>query len=333
MNNNRLPYARQEGHGARNRGEPLIVIANPRSAGGRTGASRDQLERLVARYFEHIEIWWTEAPGHATELARRARALSGHRLVAALGGDGTCHEVVNGLVQPGLSFDPNLIFTVIPSGTGGDLKKSLDIPSKMENALWIASTGMTLPLDVGQVEFQDGSQQRFINVAGFGANAEICRRVNQSSKRLGGPLTFLQAIFGTLGEYQPRSIGWKWTGKKGEGSCRMDTMAAFCGNGHYCGAGLWIGKKGSMADGFFELTILPPIAPVRALSLIPRAYTGTLPDVPGAVSIQASRVELQDPVSCELDGEPQSQVPVVISILPKMLSIRAGWLKPPAPGL
>ena len=62
----------KDNHGAKNRGERLIVVANPRSAGGRTGADRDRVERAIYRAFEQAELWWTEGPGHATELARRA---------------------------------------------------------------------------------------------------------------------------------------------------------------------------------------------------------------------------------------------------------------------
>ncbi|HND32364.1 MAG TPA: diacylglycerol kinase family protein, partial [Myxococcota bacterium] len=174
----------KDNHGAKNRGERLVVVANPRSAGGRTGADRDRVERAVFRAFEQAELCWTEGPGHASELARLAASRAD--IVAALGGDGTCHEVVNGLFSAGKAVNPKVIFTVLPSGTGGDLKRSLQIPARLEDSLWNAATGMTLPLDVGQVLWEDAPQKVFINVAGFGANAEVCRRANQSSKRWGG---------------------------------------------------------------------------------------------------------------------------------------------------
>ena len=67
-----VPYRVQEGHGARNRGECITVIANPRAGGGRAGSVRSEVERAVDRAFERGRVLWTDHPGHATELARQA---------------------------------------------------------------------------------------------------------------------------------------------------------------------------------------------------------------------------------------------------------------------
>ncbi len=321
----------KDNHGAKNRGERLIVVANPRSAGGRTGADRDRVERAIFRAFEQAELWWTEGPGHATELARRATSAAD--IVAALGGDGTCHEVVNGLFSSGKPINSKVIFTVLPSGTGGDLKRSLHVPPRLEDSLWNAATGMTLPLDVGQVLWEDAPEKVFINVAGFGANAEVCRRANQSSKRWGGQATFLGAIAETLRDYRPQRLRWSWESAMGVEEREVETLAAFCGNGHYCGAGLWVGKEGSMADGRFDLTLLPPVSLFQLPRLLPRAYSGTLGRTDGALQRQVTRLRVHTPVFLELDGEPQHEAPVELRVLPRALQVRGGWLRPPASGL
>lgn len=317
----------KDSHGAKNRGEHLIVVANPRSAGGRTGADRDRVERAVFRAFEQAELWWTEGPGHATELARLAAARAD--IVAALGGDGTCHEVVNGLFLAGKSVNPKVIFTILPSGTGGDLKRSLQIPPRLEDSLWNAATGMTLPLDVGRVIWEDAPEKVFINVAGFGANAEVCRRANLSSKRWGGQATFLGAIAQTLRDYRPQRLRWSWDRGAGVEEREFETLAAFCGNGHYCGAGLWVGKEGSMADGRFDLTLLPPVSLFHLPQMLPRAYNGTLGRAEGAVERRVSWVRVHTPVFLELDGEPQREAPVELRVLPRAMQVRGGWLRPP----
>lgn len=315
------------GHGAQNQGERLVVIANPRSAGGRTGAWRDQLQRMVARAFAQAEVRWTQGPGHASELATKAAEEAD--IVAALGGDGTCHEVVNGLVRNGEAVNRRVIFTVLPSGTGGDLKRSLEIPGSLEGALWIASTGMTLPLDLGRVQWAGGREKVFVNVAGFGANAEVCRRANLSSKRWGGAATFLSSIVSTLGDYRPERVRWWWTGPDGDEEQVLPTLSAFCGNGHYCGAGLWVGKGGSMADGLFDLTLLRPFPLARVPGMLPRAYNGTLGEAEGAIRRKVRRLEARSPIALELDGEPQGEEPAAITVLPRILQVRGGWLRPP----
>lgn len=322
-----LPYAVPEGHGARNRGERLLVIANPRAGGGRAGRERALVERAVCRAFERAEVRWTEGPGHAAELARAAAADAD--IVAALGGDGTCHEVVNGLFVGNEPVNRRAIFAVLPYGTGGDLVRSLDVKGTLEDALWIASTGMTLPLDVGRAEWGDGRAELFINVAGIGANAEVCRVANRSSKRLGGRFTFVSAIFETLATYRPVPVRWTWEGPEGSGSLELETLAAFCANGHFCGAGLWVGRDGSMADGLFDLTLIPRMGGIQAARLLPRAYQGRFDGMEGLVRTRASVVTAASPVGVELDGEPRDPAPIRFSVLPRALQVRGGWLRPP----
>ncbi len=316
-----------EGHGARNRGERIVVIANPRAGGGRAGAQRELITAAVGRAFEHAQIVWTERAGHATELARSLAPEAD--IVAALGGDGTCHEVVNGLFDGDKPVNRRVIFTTLPFGTGGDLVRSLEVPKRLDKALWIAATGTTLPLDVGHVRWATGEERVFINVAGIGANAEVCVRANASSKRFGGTVTFLGAIISTLIDVRARPAVWRWSGPEGSGEIEMDTLAAFCANGHFCGAGLWVGRGGSMADGLFDFTVIPQLSGLRALGALPNAFSGNLNEIPGVHQAKASTVELLTDLPVENDGEPRSPGPLVFRVLPRALQVRGGWLRPP----
>lgn len=321
------PYAEQEGHGARNRGERLTVIANPRAGGGRAGAARSEIERAVDRAFERARVLWTEGPGHASELARSAAEESD--IIAALGGDGTCSEVVHGLFVGREPVRPGLVFAVLPFGTGGDLVRSLETPRRLQDALWVASTGVTVPLDAGHVRWGDGPERVFLNVLGIGVNAEVCRLANAGSKRFGGRATFVSAIFGALRSYEPRRARWRWEGPDGPGEAEMETLAAFCANGHYCGAGLWVGRGGSMNDGCFDLSILPPLGVLGAALHLKDAYTGHLERLEGVRRVRATRVELSDSLPVEIDGEPRENGPLTATIIPRALHVRGGWLHPP----
>jgi diacylglycerol kinase family enzyme len=312
---------------AQNRGERLIVIANPRAGGGRAGADRERIEAAVRRAFARSEVRWTEAPGHAATLARAAAEEAD--IVAALGGDGTCSEVVNGLVPGGIPVNPKVVFAVIPFGTGGDLVRSLEVPKVLEKALWVASTGTTLPLDLGLIRWDDGRTRTFVNVAGVGANGEVCRRANGSSKRFGGTATFLGAVIGTIVSYRPVASRWSWDGPDGHGEYEGDTMAAFCANGHYCGAGMWVGKGGSMADGLFDLTILGGVGVGQAFRLLPRLYDGRLAEVSIARRVRAHTVRADAVLPMEGDGETIPPAPATLTVLPRALQIRGGWLRPP----
>lgn len=315
--------------GARNQGERLTVIANPRAGGGRAGASRDDIARAVDRAFAQARVLWTEAPGHATELARQAAGDSD--VVCALGGDGTCHEVVNGLFAGRTPVNRKVVFSVLPFGTGGDLVRSLEVPKRLDKALWVAATGMTIPLDVGHVARSGTPERVFINVAGIGANADVCLRANRSAKRLGGQVTFLGAIFATLASWQSMPVRWRWDGPDGSFAEEIETFAAFVANGHYCGAGLWVGAGGSMADGLLDVTVLPTVHLRQVPTLLPRMYDGRLATAPGVRRARATSVEVDADIPLETDGEPIGRGPVRFSVLPRALHVRGGWLRPPTP--
>ncbi len=312
---------------AQNRGERLVIVANPRAGGGRAGSARDAVQRAADRAFAQSEVWWTEGPGHAIELAKKAAGQAD--IVAALGGDGTCSEVVNGLVPAGVPVNPKIIFGTVPFGTGGDLVRSLEVKRPLDKALWSLATGLTIPLDVGLFSWGDGARRVFVNVAGIGANADVSRRANSSSKRFGGFLTFLGAVFGSLLEFEPRRVSWSWTGPDGDGELDMETFAAFCANGHYCGGGMWVGNGGSMADGVFELTIVPRPTFGLVRKILPRVYDGRLREQREVRSLRVTSVRVGADIVIEGDGETLTSGPVQIDVVPRALHVRGGWLQPP----
>ena len=318
--------------GARNTQEKIRLIVNPRAGGGRAGAQLDRLKQLTDRAFEQWDIQVTEAPGHASLLAREA-AENGFDIVAAVGGDGTCHEVVNGLVQDGRAIRKGTAFTVVPFGTGSDLVRSLGIPTRTEEALWIAATGISLPSDLGLATMTvDGTEENevFVNVAGFGANGEVAQLSNQSSKRFGGTATFVSATLKTLVSYIPRRVTLTIEGPNGTVEGEDDLMSAFVANGHYCGSGMFVGSGGSMQDGLLDVSVLKPSPLIRQAIDFRRLYDGTLHKAHGASRTAATRISARavdgHPIPIELDGETRGTLPAQFDVLPKALNMRGAWV-------
>ncbi|MFT5682911.1 MAG: diacylglycerol kinase (ATP) [Myxococcota bacterium] len=328
-------FGREEGSGARNRNEHICLILNPRAGAGSAGENIDTLKRAADVAFENWEVRTTEGPGHAIELAREA-ADKDFQIIAAVGGDGTCHEVVNGLIHKDRARNRKVAFTVIPFGTGSDLMKSLKVPRRLAGALWIAATGMSLPTDVGKatVTTAEGPLTRyFINVAGFGANGEVVRRANASSKRLGGRVTFLRAAVATAARYRPAQIKLAWEGPAGEGDWEGRLMSSFLANGAYCGGGMWVGKGGNMHDGLLELSLLPPTSKARQALDMRRLYDGNLEKAAGAKRVQVRSLKATarpgEKVFIDLDGELSGMLPAQFVILPRVLNVRGGWIHNP----
>lgn len=138
----------------------LCVIFNP--AAGRQRAAR-RLQALRRGWGDHVTFWPTEEPGHAIELARRA-ALDGFRIVAAAGGDGTVHEVANGLLRAGR---PDIAFAVLPIGSANDYHHSL------EHDLGLGPHKPSAAVDVGLVRAPGGRSAFFVCCLGLGFNGFV----------------------------------------------------------------------------------------------------------------------------------------------------------------
>ena len=320
--------------GARNTQEKICLIVNPKAGGGRAGAQLDTLKRLTDRAFEQWEIRCTEQPGHASHLAHEA-ALEGFDLVAAVGGDGTCHEVVNGLYKDGKAVRRKTAFTVVPFGTGSDLVRSLSIPSRTEEALWIAATGVSLPSDLGWAEFttEHGvKSEAFVNVGSFGASGDVVRRSNLSSKRFGGKVTFVTATLQTLASYKPQAIRISAEGPDGTTEWEDTLLGAFVANGHYCGSGMWVGSGGSMQDGLFDLSLLKPTPLFQQMLDFRHLYDGQLHRSKGVTRVPCTSIKASPvgsaPIPVELDGEGRGCLPARFEVKPGALTIRGGWLNP-----
>jgi diacylglycerol kinase (ATP) len=323
--------------GARNATDRLLLVVNPAAGGGRVANRIPALERAAEAAFANWSLRKTEDPGHATILTREA-LREGFDVVAAVGGDGTCNEVVNGFFEGPDSGDlirPEATFAVVPLGTGSDLVRSLKIPLDTPGALETVAFGETRTADLMQVRIRNHQGERLtrlcINVTSFGASGDVVRRANASSKRLGGRITFLQATLSTLLSYRPQPVRLTWEDGAEEGSWEGQLLTAFIGNGHYCGGGMWVGRGGTMVDGRLELSVLTPAGIVTSMTNIPNLYRGTLEQIPGVIQSRITRltadrvVDDGPPTLVEVDGEQLGMLPFEVSVVPCAVRIRGGW--------
>src|SRR5687768_17317358 len=153
-----------------------IVIVNPSSAGGSTGETWPQIASDLRAQFGPFRVLFTKERGDAAALAGGA-ARDGAKLIIACGGDGTISEVANGILSAGKDVE----LGILPSGTGGDFRRTLDIPAQSRAAARVLRTGQTRRIDVGRVSFVDhdgGEAMRyFLGVASCGMSTKVIERV------------------------------------------------------------------------------------------------------------------------------------------------------------
>lgn len=134
---------------------PLVVIANPRAGRGKVGAHLVEIERILADAGLSYRIVRTTHPGHATEAARDALDR-GERYLVAAGGDGTVHEVLNGMIAGDRPVAGDAVLGVVAAGSGCDFARSFGLPGDaVEAARHLAGDGVRL-IDVAKVTFRPG---------------------------------------------------------------------------------------------------------------------------------------------------------------------------------
>lgn len=302
----------------------VALVVNPRSGDGATGRRLPELERAVRAFADDVVVFATEGPGDGARQARRA-VDAGHRRVVAVGGDGTVHEVVNGLFEGDRPVAPDAVLGVIHAGTGGDFVRSLGVPRDLEGAARIAVTAPGRPCDVLRVDLvgTDGEPRTelCINVLGFGMSGEVVRRANQGSKRWGGRVTFARATLAALRTYRPPRVRVRWSGPDGDGAWEGALTSAFVANGAYCGGGMWIGRGGALDDGAGDLVLIPDLPLGKTIFATPRLYSGTVGNVKevstGRVRELHAEALSEGPVLLDLDGEQPGRLPVTVRVLEK----------------
>jgi len=304
----------------------ICAILNPTAGNGQAGREKHTIEQSLAKYFTNWTIWETEGPRHATVLAKKA-ATEGFDIVAAIGGDGSCHEVVNGLMQTPKETRPTL--ALIPFGTGGDFRKSLDIPKSIDKSIAIAAKGHKQTIDIGTatVTTDEGKQDRFfVNVAGFGANGEVAEKTNRWSKRFGGRVTFLNATLHTTFTYRPPKVQMKWTSEEGRDNVwKGELLSCFIANASFCGGGMQVAPKSALGDGQLHLRVLPKLSVATQLIHIPKLYTDDIHKIEGSIVGQTIQVDAAPTrgttVQIDLDGELSGRLPASFGLSPKALTV------------
>jgi YegS/Rv2252/BmrU family lipid kinase len=298
-----------------------VFLVNPASANGATGKHWPELERQ-ARDFgldPHVEL--SSGPGGLAELARQA-ADDGAELVVAVGGDGTVHEVANGLLSSTHTPLPDL--GILPRGTGDDFVRALGIPVADIDALTVLRDGRARELDVGRVTYctPDGAEavSHFVSMAGVGMSGAVAHRLNTASKRLGGRVAGLVATF---------AVFTRWTNVELQitvGSEHREGLMedVLVGNTEYHNGGMRLTPGALPDDGLFDVLIIGDVTK-RDLALnLHKLYRGTFLPHPRAELLRGSTVtvESQSPLPIELDGEQPGTTPARFEVVPRALRVR-----------
>jgi diacylglycerol kinase (ATP) len=303
-----------------------LVIVNPRSGGGLSESRWARVRGALGEGLGEIDSVFTTAPRHAAEIAAQ-EAAAGRRLIVALGGDGTIHEVADGLLAAGAGAATEI--ALIPRGTGGDFRRTLEVPEEIAAAARHIRDAVARPIDAGRVRFRalDGGEgvRHFINVASFGFSSAVANRANAGSKRFGGRIAFLAATLRELMIYDNVDV---WLSVDGATPFRRRVRLVAVGNGRFFGGGMKICPEARLDDGALELVTVGDLSTGEVVKNLGRLFAGThleLDDVDGVrvTRVVAEPVDPEALIPIELDGETPGHLPATFEILPGALRVRA----------
>ena len=285
------------------------LIINPNSSRGRTKSKIKHIEEYIKTSGYDFSIDFTEKPKHTTELAKKA-ADENFEIVVAVGGDGTVHEVINGI------YGTNSSLGVIPIGAGNDISTCLGIPQKdIKKAIEIIKIGKTEKKDLGKI-----NGEYFMGVAGTGFDTMVVDFTfkNRNLLKLFGPFFYIYGVYNVLISFKP--IFFKLITKNNTIEKKAMTIAV--GNSWMYGGGMKIVPDAKLDDGLFDVCIVEEISKLEFLKVFPRVFSGTHVTHPAVTIFRTDflRIESNKKMSVQADGEIIKSLPVNFELIPEAIN-------------
>jgi diacylglycerol kinase (ATP) len=294
-----------------------IVIVNPASASGSTGETWPQIASDLRSQFGTFRPVFTRHRGDAAVLAGDA-ARKGAKLIVACGGDGTISEVANGILSSGKDAE----LGILPSGTGGDFRRTLEIPSRSRDAAKILRTGRTVRIDVGRVSYVDNNgneaSRYFVGVASCGMSTRIIERVKKDKD------SFVAAMLKTAMHNEPVRL----VVQLDDAHERHLVVSNLCvANARYFGGGMKIAPDAKLTDGKFDVVGVGDLSALKIFTSAPRVYTGSHLSMDEVSHTLARKIIVRAAdraveVALEVDGELPGRLPATFQIIPEALKVR-----------
>ena len=243
------------------------IILNPMADMHNAWRVANDLRPLINEY-GGADWSGTVYPTHATALAKQA-GEQGYDMVIAMGGDGTVHEVVNGLMQ--VPADRRPILGVVPVGSGNDFAHAIGVPLRSDRALAHALNGHPSAVDVGVMTDEHGRKEYFDNTLGIGFDAVVTIRSHRLPV-LRGFLMYLTAVIQTIIlNHDPALMQMESDGRKWE---QRNLMLVMC-NGPREGGGFTVAPDAKIDDGILHYAIIAACGRLTMFRIVPEVMKGT----------------------------------------------------------
>lgn len=292
----------------------IAVVVNPAAGGGKTLKAVPKVHAALQSLGRPYHLHLSTAAGDCRASAARL-AAGGASLLLAVGGDGTIHEVANGLRDSGTSVP----LGIVPAGNGSDFARTVGAPKEIDEAIRRACVSTPRAIDAGLARFDDGTERLFVNVAGLGFDAVVAEKAARWKFLPGANLPYLAAALQVLPRFKNVPATIDVDGKRHAAPAVFVQIA----NAKYMGGGYKIAPMADIADGQLDLALVGDFGRLDLLRQIPKVYSGNHTSHPKFTHDRGStiRVVTERPARVQLDGELMGEAPVTFTVLPGALML------------
>ncbi|MBE0460946.1 MAG: diacylglycerol kinase family lipid kinase [Candidatus Aminicenantes bacterium] len=302
------------------------VIVNPESNQGRTKKRWNHIKLALKSFIKEFKCEFTERPFQAIEISRAA-LKEGTELIVGVGGDGTMNEIANGFFENEKLINPSSVLGIIPSGTGCDFIRSLNIRSGLKNALEVISNASSSLIDIGIARYTNHSSQKkerfFLNVSDFGIGGEVIYHMNQNRMKRKGS-SYLKSLISTFITYKNKAIDIKIDDND---IPLQEYIVGAISNGRIFGKGMKIAPHAKLDDGMFDVVLVRGMKFFEFFKNAWRIYSGTHLFHPKVSLIRGKKIEASphnkdEYILIEIDGEQLGRLPATFEIIPKTFLVK-----------
>ncbi|MBD0330526.1 MAG: diacylglycerol kinase family lipid kinase [Thermoleophilia bacterium] len=240
-------------------------------------------------------------------------------MLVVVGGDGSVNEVANAIAG-----DERVELAVVARGTGWDFARSLGIPRRLADAARVALGGDVRAIDLGRADFRTWAGEEasayFANAASAGMSGAIAQRANETTKALGGKVSYLWATFAVFARWQNTAVEVAVDDERRDGQMH-DVVVA---NGRYLAGGMRLCPEAAPDDGVFDALLIGDLTKRDLLVTMPKTYRGSHLPHPKAELLRGRvvTVDAPEPLPIQLDGEQPGTTPVRFEVVPRALRVR-----------
>ncbi len=302
----------------------IKVIVNPLAGRGYAARLTPLIHSEFAATGADYSLVETTAAGHAIRLAREARD-EGYDVIVAVGGDGTSHEVINGMAD---GMNGNIVGTLgcIPAGSGNDFAVTSGAPTDVRAAVEMIVAGRTRVQDLGRVTVDDKITRYFDNAVGIGFDG-VVTVVGKRFKRLRGMALYVPVVLRTIFvDMVPPRVHIDIDGQVFE---QTTLMTVIC-NGPREGGAFMVSPQAKADDGLFDVAMVETMRRLKMLAMVPKFLTGAHVNDPRCRIVRGTKIVVtsDDPLYLHADGELLTDI--AHRVQAEMVPARLRIIAPPA---